>query len=294
MSPRVSVAATWQLQLGEGLHWDASRLLLWLVDIVGQEVLWFDPVQGAGGRRSVPEPVGWVVPIENSPQVLIGLASGIARCDPFDSDGPVEWLDRGFPGDPDLRLNDAKTDQRGRIWYGSMSRTDETSPVGALACYQISEGSRRIIDTDYRVPNGPAFNQDGSVMLHSDSARLITYQYRLDPETGTVRSRSVWRSFSAAEGFPDGMAFDSEGYVWIAHWGAARVCRYAPDGDLQLAIEMPSAQVSNICFGGADLNRLFVTSASVGLDRSDDPHAGDLFEIHGLEVTGLPPWPVRV
>ena len=291
MNPRVSVAAPLGCALGEGLHWDGRRGLLWLVDILNQELIWFDPKVGVVGRRGLPEPIGWVLALTDSDRVLIGLKSGIALVDPFDIDRPIEWLDRSFPGRPDLRLNDAKVDKFGRVWAGAMSAHDDVDVTGSLAHYDVRLNAWKIVDAGYLVPNGPAFNAECSIMLHSDSARGTVYRYELDPDTGTLKGRTIWRVFPPEEGLPDGMTFDAEGFVWIAHWGAGQVCRYDPLGRLDVAISMPTSQVTNVCFGGDSMERLFVTSASHGLS-GDDPHAGSLFEIHDVGVRGLTSWQV--
>ena len=47
---------------------------------------------------------------------------------------------------------------------------------------------------------------------------------------------------------------------------------------------------SNVCFGGVGLDRLFVTSARVGLSadqRAAQPLAGALFEVDAAGVRGL-------
>ena len=43
------------------------------------------------------------------------------------------------------------------------------------------------------------------------------------------------------------------------------------------AIALPARQVTNICFAGPDLDRMFVSSAAIGLDAT--PCDGGLFEV---------------
>jgi xylono-1,5-lactonase len=83
------------------------------------------------------------------------------------------------------------------------------------------------------------------------------------------------------------MTVDAAGCLWIAHWGGARVSRFDPDGVLERAIHLPVSQVTNCVFAGAGLDRMFVTSASVG--REDEPLAGALFEVDVGGVKGLAP-----
>ena len=288
---RVVVLSDFQCSLGEGLHWDNARQILWLVDIVKERLVWLHPQTGEVGFRQMPEPIGWVFPIADAAEVLVGLASGIAVCDPFDEHAPIEWIDRTFPPEPHLRLNDAKLDNRGRLWCGSMSKLDTPQPVGALAHYTPEFREWTIVDTAYSIPNGPAFSPDFTYFLHSDSARRVTFRYEIDAEGQVMNGRSVWREFDSHDGMPDGMTFDAAGFVWIAHWGAGQVRRYSPMGNLVTVVSVPATNVTNVCFGGINLDTLFVSSARHGLGEqalAREPHAGSVFEILDSGARGLP------
>ena len=64
------------------------------------------------------------------------------------------------------------------------------------------------------------------------------------------------------------MTVDSEGCLWIAFWDGWCVRRYSPDGEWIETIEMPVQRPTSCTFGGRDLDRLYITSASIGLDES--------------------------
>ncbi len=66
---------------------------------------------------------------------------------------------------------------------------------------------------------------------------------------------------------PDGLAVDSEGFVWSAHWDGWRITRYDPGGAVDRIIPFPGPRPTSVCFGGPDLRTLYVTSAS---DRRPD------------------------
>jgi sugar lactone lactonase YvrE len=90
------------------------------------------------------------------------------------------------------------------------------------------------------------------------------------------------------------MCFDADGAVWVAHWGAGCISRFAPGGWLLRSIALPASNVTNVCFAGPGLDRLFVTTAQVGLADAAlqaQPRAGDLFEVLAPGATGLPGLP---
>jgi hypothetical protein len=63
------------------------------------------------------------------------------------------------------------------------------------------------------------------------------------------------------------MTVDAQGGIWIAHWGAGCVSRFDPDGGRERWINLPASQITRPCFAGADYSRLFLTSASDGVEE---------------------------
>ena len=148
-------------------------------------------------------------------------------------------------------------------------------PIGSL--YRLDpDGTIALLDSGYTIPNGPAFSNDGRLLYHSDSARGLIFRSPVNDD-GTLGPCSVFLDFPPAWGKPDGMTVDVEDHLWVAQWGASCVSRFAPTGDRVETVLLPTPQVSSCTFGGAELDRLFVTSAAVG--RHEDPLAGALFEV---------------
>jgi sugar lactone lactonase YvrE len=286
----VKVAIPLNCKLGEGLHWDAERNSFWFVDILKHLLYFYNLETLELKNRYFSEPICWAIPIANSDKILVGLKSGVAFFNFFEMKDDIHWINKTFPGKNDQRLNDAKIDKFGRLWFGSISCVDESLPVGSLATLNIHKNNLEIIDTNYKVTNGPAFNYENTLMLHNDSANRITYIFQLDNQNGQVLNKSVWRTYTEEEGYPDGMNFDSDDNVWIAHWGVGKVCKYNIKGNLIQSISLPTPNVTNICFGGKDLNRLFVTTALNDFDNADkisSSYDGAIFEIIGTNAKGI-------
>ena len=94
------------------------------------------------------------------------------------------------------------------------------------------------------------------------------------------RNRRVLVSYEEEEGMPDGITVDSEGYLWVAHWGGARVTRISPMGERLSTVTVPAPHVTTVGFGGDDLTTLYITSARDGLSEAmleKWPQSGDLF-----------------
>lgn len=82
---------------------------------------------------------------------------------------------------------------------------------------------------------------------------------------------------------PDGMVVDLNGHLWVASWNGKSIIKIdGGTGKLVEKVEIPVSNVTSVCFGGSNYESLYVTTASVGLDRSPiqgESGAGKLFQI---------------
>jgi sugar lactone lactonase YvrE len=266
-------------RLGEGPVWDAvCGELLW-VDILAP---CFHRLNLASGRITtigVEEALGWIAPREGRADYIAGFRSGFYVLDI--ETGARRLIGDPEPDRPDNRLNDAKVDPKGRLWAGSKDDTDRAAS-GALYRLDPSLSWTRC-DDGYGVANGPTFSPDGRILYHTDSAARTIYAFDLH-EDGSLSNRRVWLEFPEAWGYPDGMTTDAEGCLWVGHWGGGRLSRFAPYGALVRSITLPASNITSCAFGGVDLDRLFVTSSTIGKER--ERHAGALFEVEA-GVRGL-------
>lgn len=263
--------------LGEGPIWSPSDRSIYWVDIKGQWLHQYGLDDGGRISRRMPEPIGWVIRRTGRPGFIAGFKSGIAELD-LD---PVRIRRRLQPelDQPENRLNDAKADRKGRIWFGSMDDA-EARETGSF--YRLDRDfTATRVDSGYGVANGPALSPDETVLYHTDSAKRLVYRFAVDPDGG-LSNKQVFARFSEHDGYPDGMAVDADGGIWIAQWLGWRVTRFKPDGTRDRVIAIPVARATSCVFAGPNLDRLIVTTASIGVtaeDRANQPHAGGLFEV---------------
>jgi len=258
--------------LGEGPLWVARENAVYWTDIKGRALhrLTLDGFEHT--RWQMPDLLCWVVERQNGPGFIAGFRTSVAKLqlDPFG----IEPIAVPEPDLPNNRLNDAAVDRTGCIWAGTMDDREETAS-GSL--YRLDCAGRcRRQDTGYVISNGPTFSPDHSCLYHTDTARRIIYRFTVGAD-GRIGERETFVEFPSDWGSPDGMATDREGGIWVAHWGGGRLSRFLPDGRLDRAIGLPASQVTSCCFAGPDLDRMFVTTASIG--RDDEPLAGCLFEV---------------
>jgi sugar lactone lactonase YvrE len=133
-------------------------------------------------------------------------------------------------------------------------------------------------------------------MYYVDSTTQRVDAFDFDLEKGLLGERRTVVEIAPATPpakwrIPDGMCIDEEGCLWVAVYGAGQVCRYRPDGSLDLVVEVPAENVTCAAFGGSDLRDLYITTAAQELtpDQLDaQPHAGGLFRVR-TDVAGTAP-----
>lgn len=138
------------------------------------------------------------------------------------------------------------------------------------------------------VPNGLAFVPDGDTMYFCDTPTRHIQAFTLNPATGAIIGE---RHFGDCErpGHPDGAGPDKQGYLWVAHLGGGRVTRFTPEGRVDRVVPLSVERPTACCFGGEELDTLFVTSSRMNLDAAQlarFPLSGGVFAIkpgvHGL------------
>lgn len=251
--------------LGESPRWDAATGRLLWVDIPAGRVHHFDPVVGATGVHELGELVSAIVRCADG--WLVGVRRG------------VQFRDKNFalvaevsdlPIGADTRLNDAAADRAGRLLIGSLA-TDGRPGAGRLLRVD-PDGSHTTLLDGLDISNGLAFSVDESVLFHVDSGARTVRAHAYDSARGALGDSEIFYRHPADGGVPDGIAFDAEGGLWVAMWGGSRVIRLDGSGRVDVQVAVPARQPSSVCFGGAGLDHLYVTTAADGLA---DPADGD-------------------
>lgn len=268
--------------LGECILWcGRSGRLLW-TDILGRELWAYAPASGQLQRWPMPARLASFALSEDPRRLLLGLEHGLA------------WFDLGSAALTPImaveaqlqstRLNDGRCDRQGRFVFGTMN---EASPRAAIAGFYRLDRSLRLEKlplAPVAIANSICFSPDGATMYYCDSlaGAICCCDYGERPANARLFAR-----LPADAGEPDGSTIDAEGYLWNAEWGAGRVVRYAPDGQVERVIGLPVSQATCPAFGGAALDTLYVSSAAAGL-LAPEAQAGGVFSCVPGGVRGLP------
>jgi sugar lactone lactonase YvrE len=189
----------------------------------------------------------------------------------------VEWEGKRLNG-----LNDLTTNDRGSVYTGSLG-------FDPLSADKMIPGSLFRIDPPgkvtklwdgIQVTNGLGLSPDRKLLFHSDSPTGAVWAYDITADAG-VKDRRIFAKLP--EGWPDGMAVDVEGGLWVAAVRVGEIVRFKNDGTLRERIKLPATMVTSLVFGGKDMTDLYVVTA----DNTAHPERkGTILRAHA-DVAGL-------
>ena len=156
-----------------------------------------------------------------------------------------------------------------------------TPTDGRLYRIDPATGDGEIIGTGYDFTNGIAFSADNSLYVAATLSGLI-YRHRWI-DGGVSSEKEVFASVvdeslgpMGLRG-PDGMAFGTDGNLYVAVVGQQDVTVLGPEGEVVRRIALEGPNPTNVAFGPAGSGKLYVTEQGVG-------H----LEVHEVDTDGLP------
>jgi gluconolactonase len=208
----------------------------------------------------------------------------------YKTDTTTTILLDGDPAAGRQSFNDLTIDDRGRVYVGSldMNPLDPESQLRPGKLHRIElDGSVTTLSDDVLLSNGLGFSPDRRSLYHSDSRRGVVWRFALDA-AGEVTGRTRFATFD--EGVPDGLAVATDGTVWVAVAHGSHVAALDPDGALRTRVETPVPMATSVCFGGDELQDLYVVTGSSGAP----PEVGGGVYVVRDAGPGLPVPPARV
>jgi sugar lactone lactonase YvrE len=185
---------------------------------------------------------------------------GVITIDPA---GHIETFVDRYEGKPLNGANDLVFDRNGVLYFSDPWGSSRHKPIGG---FYRAFPDRRVerIDQGLAFPNGVALSADDSAVFLAETGTNQIYRYEI-ASNGTVGARAIFARLTDASG-PDGMAFDAEGNLWVAHHGESRVDVFDRNGREIDRLLLPGKQVTNVAFGGINDDEVAITevaSASV-------------------------------
>lgn len=204
---------------------------------------------------------------------LVSCQHGPRRVIRTELDGTQTVIASSFQGKALNSPNDVVVHSSGSIWfsdpsYGILSDYEggrRTQEQDGCFVYRVDPNSGEVsaVVTDMAKPNGLAFSNDESVLYVADSEKTHNPEgaasiWAFDVVGGKtlVNKRKIT---DISPGVPDGFRLDEYDNIWTST--AEGVHCFSATGRLLGKIILPEV-ASNVCFGGQDSNRLFITAST--------------------------------
>jgi len=189
-------------------------------------------------------------------------------------------------GKPLREPNDLTLDPNGGFYFTDPGGSSVKKPIGTVH-YVDPQGKTHLVAEGLAFPNGILLRPDGKRLLVAESGynRILAFDV-ISP--GKVGYPKVFADLPAKQGdqianSPDGMCFDDEGNLYVAHYGMGLVQVLNPLGDLLRSYPAGNLTASNVAFGGPNMDQLYVTGAL----SDEESSKGALFRLDLKGVRGL-------
>ncbi len=192
--------------------------------------------QDVGGHELVPNGIA-LLPDGAFLIANIGEAGGVWR---LSRDGVISPYLLEVDGEKLAAANFVMNDEQGRIWITVSTRKQPrflaySSEVADGFVVLVDVHGARVVADGCVFANELRLSADGKQLYLSETfaRRISRFSVR---GTGSLGARQDFANFGYGT-FPDGIAFDEDGYLWVTSIVSNRLIRVAPNGSREVVLE---------------------------------------------------------
>lgn len=195
---------------------------------------------------------GHLLVCDNKSKALLDLAP----------DGALGVLAERFEMETLQSLNDVTVDARGNVYWTDPDGSSLDKPVGRV--YRLRpDGRVDRLATGLAFPNGIEVDPASRFLYVIESQSKKILRYALPADDALLGKPEVFYDLGGSGG--DGCAFDAAGNMWVADFHRpdtmrGRITVLSSAGQPLAYLPLPSKLVSNIAFGGPQLDEIFCTT----------------------------------
>ncbi len=158
-----------------------------------------------------------------------------------------------------------------------------TDPNNKKVWHVDGDGKRRLVDEGIEFPNGVIASTDQTLLFVADTRGRFIYSFQIQPD-GSLAHKQKYGHLHVTDdrrdSGADGMTVDTQGRLYVTTRLGIQVLDQL--GRVHFIVDKPqNAWVSNVVFGGADLDTLYVT-------------CGDKVYSRKVKAKGVVPWKAPV
>ena len=249
--------------LGEGTLWVKEHNSIYFVDIKKKRIHILNIKNKKRKTINLNKQIGFLAHIKKN-LFILGLERELRIID-LKTKKVIKsiFIEKNIPKN---RINDGKTDPKGRLWFGTMDNPERSIRKGSLYCLDKNLNLNKV-DTNYYITNGPAFLDENN-FYHTDSRSKIIYKIKINKDFKILKKK-IFIKLNSKDGSPDGMTIDNKKNLWVCHFNGACISIFNKKGRKLHKINFPAKNITNCTFGGKKNNDLFVSSATKSMSKKD-------------------------
>lgn len=199
---------------------------------------------------------------------MFAVADSEAKILSYDAEGKVSTVADGIRG------NDLTVLQNGNIYVTEPAPSGKPSNIWLIK----ANGEKEVVDVGLKFANGIVASPDQTLLYVDDARSHWVYSYQIQADGKLAhKQRYFWlhEPDTADDSGADGMEVDSAGRLYVATRLGLQVCDQA--GRVNVILPTPNGKVSNVAFGGAEQDTLFVTAGDKVFKRKVKAKAAPSF-----------------
>ncbi len=264
----------------EGPLWDQGRLLY--VEYAGDGIKMWDGKQANAYWRREHCGANALIHFRGD-HILVACYDGNYLVE-LDARGKeLRTISRDSAGKAFVGPNDFAADGRGGIYFSASGVYDIKAPITGAVLHLSADGQElHEVANTIHYANGLTLSKDGHELLVAEmlAGRILSFPVQAD---GTLGARVVWARLQDlapatpgedAYNGPDGVKVGPDGNYYVAQNGSGRVLVVSEARKLVRAIDVPTPYVTNVGFGPAGSDVVYITGA---FDQWKPPFPGVVY-----------------
>jgi gluconolactonase len=172
------------------------------------------------------------------------------------NDARIEVYADGYKGEKFNRPNDITIDKNGNLFFTDPKSYDKNILDGRIFLFDAKTKRVVLVQDSLAFPNGINISPIDGRLYVCESAKQKIVRFKITPENKLVDKEDF---AELPGGDPDGIEFDINGNLYVAHFGGKAVYVFSPEGEQIQKIETPGIKPTNLEFGDEDYKTLYLT-----------------------------------
>lgn len=168
----------------------------------------------------------------------------------------IEVYAEGYKGERFNRPNDLVLDTNGNLFFTDPKSYDVNILDGRIFLVDAITKEVFLAEDSLAFPNGINISPIDGKLYVCESAKQKIVKYNITEKNKLIGKEDF---VEIPGGDPDGIDFDVNGNLYVAHFGGKAVYIFSPEGKLLQKIETPGSKPTNLEFGDDDYKTLYLT-----------------------------------